>query len=562
MADLSILNGLTSPPTSAPSLGTGKGTKGGATGTGQLGKGFSGYLHDSLAYFPQPQTNQASARQLPSGSVQRSAERHRDSERPEKPALLTATRESRLSEKSAKGPSISREDERGDDRQENQEVRNQPERTNSDGDSSQASKSETQPQELETSSPAPDQSEDAEETAQKEDASDAVSPLATPLVAVSFQTSPDVEETAGSAAVAPASAEGEKKSEPLSPVLAGAVPQQPANGDVKADAKGEQTIKVLAGPLPTAMPEQTHQPQEQPATPLLPSTVVTETTSAASETKNAAPLLPVSPSQLTLLAGMRKETVETTAGQSVTATEPLSDGQPALVQRVTEGSGAATPQGSGENATGWMAGGQNPTTFTQATAKGVQAGEESPFRLNEAQGGNSRTTTSAADTVSAATKPALSREASNVMRTEVFRQIVANSELLKKADASELRIQLKPEFLGKVNLNLSVENGIVSVRIAAENPQVRQMIESNLNQLKQSLEEQGLRFDRVEVGVGQQGTDSRHSAGDSQQSSAGRWGSQKSGQSDESASINGSGAVDAVAARSYYREDTTVEFLA
>lgn len=99
-----------------------------------------------------------------------------------------------------------------------------------------------------------------------------------------------------------------------------------------------------------------------------------------------------------------------------------------------------------------------------------------------------------------------SKELFSGNRQEVIRQIVEQVELIRKPGANELSVQLKPEFLGKVNLRLTIEDGLVSAKFIAENPQVKQMLESNLAQLKQSLEEQGLKFNRLEVGVGGQGT--------------------------------------------------------
>ena len=85
----------------------------------------------------------------------------------------------------------------------------------------------------------------------------------------------------------------------------------------------------------------------------------------------------------------------------------------------------------------------------------------------------------------------------------IFKQIVNNSQLLVGRDHSEIRIQLRPEFLGKVSLEIAVEHGIVKAEIAAENQQVKQLIEANLGNLKQTLTNQGLKVDQLVVNLGQ-----------------------------------------------------------
>ncbi|KAB2954393.1 flagellar hook-length control protein FliK [Heliorestis acidaminivorans] len=92
-------------------------------------------------------------------------------------------------------------------------------------------------------------------------------------------------------------------------------------------------------------------------------------------------------------------------------------------------------------------------------------------------------------------------------RQEILNQVIAQAKLLNKAGSQELKIQLKPDFLGPMKMRVLMEDGIVSIRIAAENPQVRQLLESNMAQLRQSLEEQGIKFDRVDVSKDDSGRD-------------------------------------------------------
>lgn len=84
---------------------------------------------------------------------------------------------------------------------------------------------------------------------------------------------------------------------------------------------------------------------------------------------------------------------------------------------------------------------------------------------------------------------------------EVVDQIVKKAELLVKQGLSEMKIELKPEFLGKMTIKIVVEEGAVTAKFLAENLRVKQMLESNMANLKQSLENQGLKVEKTEVNV-------------------------------------------------------------
>jgi flagellar hook-length control protein FliK len=107
------------------------------------------------------------------------------------------------------------------------------------------------------------------------------------------------------------------------------------------------------------------------------------------------------------------------------------------------------------------------------------------------------------------------------VKTDVFDQIVQRAAVHVKSDQGEIRIDLKPEFLGHVRLQIVTENQQVTVRILTELPMVRDMIESNIHQLKSDLQQQGLQVERVEVAVSD---DPRQHQGRQARTGAGRKG--------------------------------------
>lgn len=84
---------------------------------------------------------------------------------------------------------------------------------------------------------------------------------------------------------------------------------------------------------------------------------------------------------------------------------------------------------------------------------------------------------------------------------QVLEQIVKKAEMMVKQNSSEMKIQLQPEFLGKMTIKIVVEEGLLTARFITDSHQVKHMLDSNLNTLRQSLEAQGIRVEKTEVNV-------------------------------------------------------------
>jgi flagellar hook-length control protein FliK len=89
-----------------------------------------------------------------------------------------------------------------------------------------------------------------------------------------------------------------------------------------------------------------------------------------------------------------------------------------------------------------------------------------------------------------------------VAKEEVIQQIVNSAKLRLNGGQSEMRIQLKPEHLGQVRLNISTDQHQVVVKVVAELPAVKELLETNLPQLRSELQGQGLEIDKFDVSVG------------------------------------------------------------
>ena len=85
----------------------------------------------------------------------------------------------------------------------------------------------------------------------------------------------------------------------------------------------------------------------------------------------------------------------------------------------------------------------------------------------------------------------------------VPQQIVEQAKLLQRGTDSQMIIKLNPEHLGQLSLKVSVNgNGGVTATFHTDNAQVRAILETTMTQLRQQLDEQGIKVDNVEVHTG------------------------------------------------------------
>ena len=86
-------------------------------------------------------------------------------------------------------------------------------------------------------------------------------------------------------------------------------------------------------------------------------------------------------------------------------------------------------------------------------------------------------------------------------QADTLKQIVNKAAFNLENGRSEFKIDLKPETLGHLKMQILTENHHVTVRILTENPLVKEIIESNLVQLKANFQNQGLEIEKFDVSV-------------------------------------------------------------
>jgi len=105
----------------------------------------------------------------------------------------------------------------------------------------------------------------------------------------------------------------------------------------------------------------------------------------------------------------------------------------------------------------------------------------------------------------------------------IFDQIKGQVKLTELgAGSTEIRIALTPESLGEVQARILTQNGVITAQFVAMNQRVREIIESNMAQLKEELEEKGIQIGELSVSVQQDSADPQQAFEQEQQKSTNR----------------------------------------
>ena len=86
--------------------------------------------------------------------------------------------------------------------------------------------------------------------------------------------------------------------------------------------------------------------------------------------------------------------------------------------------------------------------------------------------------------------------------TKIINQIINKLNVRTSGVQNEVHVKLDPPSLGTVRLNITTVGESVRTVIIAENHAVKQTIESNFNQLRDAMNDQGLKVDSFSVTVG------------------------------------------------------------
>ena len=84
---------------------------------------------------------------------------------------------------------------------------------------------------------------------------------------------------------------------------------------------------------------------------------------------------------------------------------------------------------------------------------------------------------------------------------DLLQQVAEQIRVSVSEGTSSMEMQLNPENLGKIYVNISAKEGAIHAQLAASNEAVRAALESQMAELKQNLNQAGVKVDAVEVTV-------------------------------------------------------------
>lgn len=94
-----------------------------------------------------------------------------------------------------------------------------------------------------------------------------------------------------------------------------------------------------------------------------------------------------------------------------------------------------------------------------------------------------------------------SQSRSRIDTTDIIRQIVDSISISNTTEESAIELQLTPESLGRMYINVSQKNSEITARIAVSNEAVKEALQTQMVNLKEALNNSGIRVNEVEITV-------------------------------------------------------------
>lgn len=153
---------------------------------------------------------------------------------------------------------------------------------------------------------------------------------------------------------------------------------------------------------------------------------------------------------------------------------------------------------------------------------------------------------------------------------QIMNQIMDYMKINVTPDISEMELQLHPESLGNVRIQLAAKEGVLTAHFKAESELVKTAIETQMVQLRENLNEKGIKVEAIEVTVESHAFERNLEQGNSDSSSFSEEPKKKSARRINLSSINGAEELpieemedaDRIAAEMMADAGNTVDFTA
>jgi|GEM_PF-4374481 flagellar hook-length control protein FliK len=151
--------------------------------------------------------------------------------------------------------------------------------------------------------------------------------------------------------------------------------------------------------------------------------------------------------------------------------------------------------------------GSSPEQFAGFETAGIEnAGGENPLGDASIFGVNSIPESVPMETIEklAEQSGSLGNTAQNgeINEGKIFESIVRQARFMTQNEMSRADIQLDPPHLGKLRIELVTENSKITGRITVDSPEVKEIIQNSISELRENLAQSGLKVDSFDVNVG------------------------------------------------------------
>ncbi len=85
---------------------------------------------------------------------------------------------------------------------------------------------------------------------------------------------------------------------------------------------------------------------------------------------------------------------------------------------------------------------------------------------------------------------------------QIMEQVSESLRMTMTEDVTEMEMTLHPASLGNVRVQVAAKDGVITASFTTQNEQVKEVLEAQIIQLKEQMNEQGIKIEAVEVTVG------------------------------------------------------------
>lgn len=196
-------------------------------------------------------------------------------------------------------------------------------------------------------------------------------------------------------------------------------------------------------------------------------------------------------------------TQEQPVNEALVLTEPITADKASTVEDIrderSEKNGAEQPKHSGDD-TALQADNEIPVKVEKTQNSSTPENNHSDLTKGDAaQNAANQIATNFTNAVNEAFQMQGLDE--GIHAVQIIEQIVEAAKVTLNQEITSMELMLNPESLGKINMTVSIKEGVVTASLVAQNEAAKEAIESQIVMLKENLNNQGIKVEAVEVTV-------------------------------------------------------------